>query len=190
MKIPDSGMPEERYWESLFDIPLILKRLLPGAPVVGQVAELGCGYGTFTIPMARGTEGLLHAFDIEPTMIERTQARVAEAGLTNVRAELRDVVARGFGLPSDSCAVCLLFNILHCENPETLLCEAGRIVRPGGWVLVIHWRSDIPTPRGPPLAIRPRLSDVNKWAHDAGLKTGSSVDLPPWHFGTALEKSV
>jgi hypothetical protein len=27
MKIRDSGMPEEAYWESLFDVPLVLARL-------------------------------------------------------------------------------------------------------------------------------------------------------------------
>ena len=27
MKIRDSGMPDEAYWESLFDVPLILARL-------------------------------------------------------------------------------------------------------------------------------------------------------------------
>jgi SAM-dependent methyltransferase len=190
MKVRDSGMPEERYWESLFDVPLILKRLLPAGRVDGQVAELGCGYGTFTIPVARGTGGLLHAYDVDPAMIERTNARVAEAGLSNVRTVLRDVVAHGFGLPSDSCALCLLFNILHCENPEALLREAARVVGPGGRALVIHWRSDVPTPRGPPLAIRPRLDDVNKWAHGSGLGMGSSVDLPPWHYGTVLAKPV
>jgi hypothetical protein len=50
MKIRDSGMPEEAYWESLFDVPLILSKL--GIGRFGDVVELGCGYGTFSIPVA------------------------------------------------------------------------------------------------------------------------------------------
>ncbi|NQU11895.1 class I SAM-dependent methyltransferase, partial [bacterium] len=47
MKLRDSGMPEEAYWESLFDVPLILDRLGMDARL-GDVVEFGCGYGTFT----------------------------------------------------------------------------------------------------------------------------------------------
>jgi len=41
MKIRDSGMPEEAYWETLVDVPLILERL--GIARFRDVAELGCG---------------------------------------------------------------------------------------------------------------------------------------------------
>ena len=92
------------------------------------------------------------------------------------------------GLPDESCDACLLFNILHGPAPEALLREAGRILRPGGRVLVIHWRSDVPTPRGPSLAIRPRPGQVQSWARAAGLQAGAAIELPPWHFGVALAK--
>ncbi len=43
MKVRESGMPEEAYWESLFDIETILDRLgIDGS--LGDVIELGCGY--------------------------------------------------------------------------------------------------------------------------------------------------
>jgi hypothetical protein len=48
MKIRESGMPDEAYWESLFDVPLIVSRL--GVSECHDVAELGCGYGTFQFP--------------------------------------------------------------------------------------------------------------------------------------------
>jgi hypothetical protein len=51
MKLRESGMPDEAWWESLFDVPLILDRL--GIhPQIGDAVEPGCGYGTFTIPVA------------------------------------------------------------------------------------------------------------------------------------------
>jgi SAM-dependent methyltransferase len=187
MKVPESGMPEEAYWESLFDIPLILDRLKIDR-TVEHVAELGCGYGTFTLPVARRIRGTLFTFDIEPAMIARTEARAVAEGVGNIRAGLRDVLATGFGLEPQSCDVVLLFNILHFPQAEDLVRKAAEVLRPGGRVLAIHWRADPATPRGPSLHLRPKPSDAERWAKAAGLTVTATVELPPWHFGVALTK--
>ena len=57
----------------------------------------GCGYGTFTLPVARRISGVLETIEIEPAMVERTRQRAHEAGLWNVECERRDVMAEGFG---------------------------------------------------------------------------------------------
>lgn len=72
MKLRDSGMPDQAYWETLFDVPLILAQLGIGA-TVRDVAEFGCGYGTFTLPIAQAISGTLYTFDIDPAMVERTR---------------------------------------------------------------------------------------------------------------------
>jgi SAM-dependent methyltransferase len=185
MKVRDSGMPEQAYWESLFDLNVIFDALGLDHRI-GDVVEVGCGYGTFTLPVAGRIHGTLHAFDIDPAMIEITQARAAAAGAGNVSLALRDVVADGFGLPAHSVDAVLLFNILHAENPLDLLRVAGDVVRPGGRVLVIHWRSDVVTPRGPDLSIRPRPEQIADWARSTGLRPGAEELLPPWHFGLSL----
>ncbi|HVU15523.1 MAG TPA: methyltransferase domain-containing protein [Candidatus Didemnitutus sp.] len=187
MKVPESGMPAEAYWESLFDVPLTLDRLAIRPPIA-DVIELGCGYGTFTIPVAQQIDGTIHTFDIERAMVDRTLVRATGAGVANINAIVRDVLSAGFGLADQTCGACLLFNILHCPNPEALLNEAARVVRTGGRVLVTHWRSDIVTPRGPPLSIRPRPEQVHAWATAAGLRPDAPVHLPPWHFGIVLRK--
>ena len=56
-------MPDESYWESLFDVPLIVTRL--GIDRFHDVAELGCGYGTFSIPVAKAIGGTLYTFDVD-----------------------------------------------------------------------------------------------------------------------------
>lgn len=190
MKLRESGMPEEAYWESLLRVECILDRLRIDDRI-GDAVELGCGYGTFTIPVARRIRGRLHAFDIDPEMIERTRSRAAAAGLRNVRCHLRDVAEHGFGLPDQSADACLLFNILHGEGPVRLLAEAARVVRLGGVVLVCHSRYDPGTPRGPILDIRPRPEQVVNWAEEAGLVPGHhpEIDLPPWHYGWILRHS-
>ncbi len=188
MKVRDSGMPERDYWESLFDVEAFLG-LLGVDERVGDVVELGCGYGTFTLAVARRVRGRVHAYDIEAAMVEETRARVAEAELGNVRLELRDVVNDGYGLAEASVDAVLLFNILHAVEPVGLLREAARVTRRGGRVLVAHWRSDVQTPRGPVLEIRPRAEQVRAWAEAAGgMRAGEAVTLPPWHFGVELTR--
>ncbi len=186
MKVRDSGMPSRAYWETLFDVPAILAAFEFG-PSTGHVAELGCGYGTFTVPLARRVGGTVHAFDIDPEMVAFTAQRVAAAGLRNARTELRDVLASDFGPVAGTFDSVLLFNILHMEAPVALLRAAAQAIRPGGFVAVIHWRSDILTPRGPPLDIRPRPEHVFGWAREADLTQGEVLMLPPWHFGLKLK---
>jgi len=182
-------MPEEAYWETLLDVDLILDRLGVDA-TLGSVVELGCGYGTFTLPVARRISGFIKTLDIEPAMIEPTRQRADAAGLRNVLFELRDVMKDGFGGERESRDASLLFNILHCEEPVRLLTEAARAVRPGDWVLVIHWRYDPATPRGPAMDIRPPPEQIVSWAVRTGLLelAGEIIDLPPWHYGMRLRR--
>ena len=189
VKLRESGMPEEAYWETLLDVPLNLDRLGIDARL-RDVAEFGCGYGTFTVPVAKRISGSVTTFDIDGAMIERTRQRAAAAGAYNVLYVVRDVFVDGFGGEARSKDACLLFNILHCEEPLRLLGEAARVVRPGGAVLVTHWRHDPATPRGPDLAIRPRPERIAGWANETGLleAEGLVVDLPPWHYGLRLRR--
>jgi len=188
MKLRESGMPPQDYWETLFDVPRILDAFGFG-PGTGDVVELGCGYGTFTVPLARRIGGTVHTLDLDAAMVAFTAQRAAGAGLANVKAEVRDVTAGGFGVASGSCDTALLFNILHAEDPVALLRAAGEAVKPGGVVAVIHWRSDLATPRGPSPDIRPRPEQIAAWSAEAGLRPeGDAFLLPPWHFGMKLRR--
>jgi SAM-dependent methyltransferase len=173
-------MPDEAYWESLFDVPLIISHL--GIDQFHDVAELGCGYGTFSIPVARAISGTLYTFDIESEMVARTKERAA--GLRVICSQ-RDVMECGFGVTADAV---LLFNILHCELPTKLFQHAADALKSGGEVLAIHWRYGL-TPRGPDLEIRPRPRQLIEWSSAAGLKAvGEVIDLPPWHYGVRCQR--
>lgn len=89
-------------------------------------------------------------------MVETVREKCHLAGIGNVRAAVRDFVAEGSGLPSDSMDAALLFNILHHEEPVALMKEAFRILKTRGRLAVIHWNHDPATPRGPAMEIRPR----------------------------------
>ena len=189
MKTRESGMPDEQMWADFFDPPVILKGL-GLSPDIGDVVELGCGYGTFTIPAARLVSGTVHAIDIEPEMVDATRVKGLAAGLHNVRVRLRDFVMRGTGLDPGTVDYAMVFNILHAECPEQLLEEALRVLIPGGKVGIIHWNYDPTTPRGPSMEIRPRPEQCVTWAERVGfrLRPPGIVDLPPYHYGIVLKK--
>ncbi len=189
MKLRDSGMPDVAYWESLFDVPLILQALRIDSSV-GDTVELGCGYGTFTVPVARDISGKCHTFDIDPQMVNRTKERSTLAGLTNVSCQQRDVMQDGFGLTPSSVDAVLLFNILHWEQPMTLLLHAVEALRRTGWLFIIHWRFDPNTPRGPSLEIRPKPEQIVEWANQTRQLgfAGGTIDLPPWHYGLRFKR--
>lgn len=185
----DSGMPPVQLWETFFD-PQGIFDTLKCLSLRGDAVEFGCGYGTFTIPVAARVSGTVYALDIDPIMVSATAARASQASVPNVVVEQRDFVTAGSGRPVGSVGFVMLFNILHIEDPMSLLREAHRILRDGGTAAVIHWRHDIDTPRGPPLEIRPRPKQCRDWAEGVGLRWRSGHHLPnsPWHWGMLLDK--
>ena len=187
MKVRDSGMPDEEMRGKFFDPEKILKTLGMNGKTI-DVAEFGCGYGTFTIPAAKMIKGKIFAIDIEPGMISITKNKKKEAGLDNIVPILRDFMADGSGLKDESVDYAMLFNILHLENPVSLLLEAKRILRKGGKVGIIHWTYDSTTPRGPAMEIRPKPEDCIKWAREAGFVEPVRSNLKPYHYGIVLTK--
>jgi SAM-dependent methyltransferase len=182
-------MPDEALWASFFDPEETLNRL-GLREVAGDVIEIGCGYGTFTVPMAQRTRGTVFAFDIEDGMVATTLHKAELAGAVNIQGIVRDLVASGTGLADGSAECVLLFNLLHAECPERLLGEAWRVLAAGGVLGITHWRYDASTPRGPSMEIRPRPEQCRDWALAAGFELSNPgiIDLPPYHYGMAMRK--
>lgn len=191
MKGRESGMPDEAYWATFFDPEGSLDRLLGIDAVNGNIVEFGCGYGTFTLPAARRTKGIVTALDIEPEMVGHVRKKAEAAGHDNIRPVVRDFVTNGTGLPDASQAHAMIFNLLHLDEPLALLREAHRNLHVSGTLSVIHWRSDISTPRGPSLEIRPTPQQCREWMAEAGFKEIRPADLQvfcPYHFGLVARR--
>ena len=187
VKVRESGMPKEEDWNSFFDPAKILRMFGLGKGVF-DVADFGCGYGTFTFPAALMIKGKIYAFDIEPAMIKAVEQKAKALNRNNVVPILRDFISEGSGLGDLSVDFVMLFNILHVENPVDLLKEAYRILRKGGKVGIIHWIYDASTPRGPPMDIRPKPEQCRQWAESAGFIFEQQFDLKPYHYGLLLRK--
>jgi SAM-dependent methyltransferase len=187
LKIRESGMPTEDEWTQFFDPEQVLSLLGVNHSIV-DVADFGCGYGTFTIPAAKIIGGKIFAFDIEPKMIEVVESKAKALSLNNVETILRDFLSDGSGLKGEWVDYVFLFNILHLEKPESLLKESYRILKAGGRVGIIHWNYDPKTPRGPPMNIRPRPEQCKRWAENVGFIFEKRLDLKPYHYGLVLRK--
>ncbi|MDG6243786.1 MAG: class I SAM-dependent methyltransferase [Methanolobus sp.] len=187
MKIRESGMPDEYVWNGFFEPDKILKKLGLNDKIT-NVADFGCGYGTFTIPVAKMIAGKVYAIDIEQEMIEITTQKAKAENLNNVESVLLDFISEGSGLEDESVDYAILANILHLEEPEKLLREAYRILRQKGKVVIIHWNYDPATPRGPPMEIRPTPEKCIEWAISSGFSNPDKYDLKPYHYGIVLNK--
>jgi ubiquinone/menaquinone biosynthesis C-methylase UbiE len=187
LKIRESDMPEEKLWNQYFN-PAEALRLLGLNQSVVDVADFGCGYGTFTIPVARMIKGKIYAFDIEPEMINVVEQKAKKRNLTNVKPILRDFMLEGSGLEDSSVDFVMLFNILHLSNPTDLLREAHRILKRSGRLGIIHWNYDPTTPRGPPMDIRPRPEQIILWAKSVGFSLKQRFDLKPYHYALLMSK--
>jgi len=116
-------MPAESSWASFFDVDLILSELRIDSDIKDLV-EIGCGYGTFTIPAAKKIKDKLYAFDIEEEIIKVGKQEINSRLINNVILEQRDVLMQTTGLPNNSVDYVMLFNILHHESPNDFLNEA------------------------------------------------------------------
>jgi ubiquinone/menaquinone biosynthesis C-methylase UbiE len=187
MKVRDSGMPEEEIWSNFFNPELILKQMDITSELY-SVVDLGCGFGTFSIPASQIIMGTIQAFDIEEEMILKLKNKIDQANITNIELHLTDFVSEGTRLPDCLTDYVMLFNILHHDKPHQILREVYRILKPGAKAGIVHWRSDIETPRGPGLDIRPTPEQCKKWAVESGFSIRKELILEPFHYGLIIGK--
>jgi len=188
MKVRQSGMPDESMWNSFFDIPSVLSELQIDSQV-SNLVEIGTGYGTFTIPAARLITGTVYGFDIEKDMLDIVTRNLLNECIENVVLEQRDILAETTGLADNSVDYVMLFNILHHESPNDFLQEAYRILKQNGRIGIIHWRSDVETPRGPDLSIRPKPEQLVALIDKQKFRIEKEPFLVrPFHYGLLVSK--
>jgi ArsR family transcriptional regulator len=103
------------------------------------VADLGCGEGYLTIEAARWASRVV-AVDRSAVVLERAKGLARRRHVSNVvwkRGELDRLPIK-----DESVDVALLSQALHhALDPARAVCEAARITRPGGRVLILDLRS-------------------------------------------------
>jgi ubiquinone/menaquinone biosynthesis C-methylase UbiE len=94
------------------------------------------------------------AIDLQPEMLRLLEEKLRREGDSeNVR--LLEGDAGHTGIAERACDVAFLANLWHeLDDPPSVLAETRRILRPGGRVAILDWRSDVPYPPGPPVEHR------------------------------------
>jgi ubiquinone/menaquinone biosynthesis C-methylase UbiE len=146
------------------------------------VADIGAGSGYFSERMARrlSAGGGVYATDVQPEMLDRLRARVADHALANVV-----VVAARFDDPSlaEQCCDLVFFSSVYKEIDARIayMEKVGRLLRPGGRVAILEFRPGAEGP-GPDPADRLPAERVVAELGAAGFELRELHDFLPRQY--------
>jgi phosphatidylethanolamine/phosphatidyl-N-methylethanolamine N-methyltransferase len=102
----------------------------------GRILDVGVGTGICLLYYTRASAVV--GIDLSDPMLSRARKRVAELGLTNTEsltamdAERLELAAESFD------AVVAQYVINAVPNPETVLTELARVLKPGGEIILVN----------------------------------------------------
>ncbi len=154
------------------------------------VADFGCGAGYFTIPIAKiiKNSGKVYAIDVLKESLENVLGKAKLYDLLNIETVRSNIeIAGGSKIKSASVDLVILANILfQCNDHDSVLTEAKRILKNDGSILVVDW---IPkkVPLGPKYEHCLSEESVKKLSIKNGLKVVKKIDAGSQHYGMILK---
>ncbi|MDR3744959.1 MAG: class I SAM-dependent methyltransferase [Acidobacteriaceae bacterium] len=142
------------------------------------IADVGAGTGYFSLPLAHavGPSGKVYAVDAQQEMLALLQQKLKETTLFNV--ELIHAEADSTGLPASSCDLFFLANVWHeFDDHAAVLKESARVLKPGGHVALLDWRTDVEPVAGPPLGHRRHSSHAAESLYSAGFQSVETISV-------------
>ena len=145
------------------------------------VADIGCGPGYFTLPLAKFLiNGKVLALDTSDEMIEACQSRLDEARMGNV--EVMKCGDYDFPLaPASVDGLFIAFVVHHPDDRERFLTAVKGILKTGGWCFILEWHKK-ETESGPPQEKRITPDELRQFAESSGFRVQSSRDLNDEHY--------
>ncbi|MCK4891111.1 MAG: methyltransferase domain-containing protein, partial [Candidatus Pacebacteria bacterium] len=143
------------------------------------VADFGCGAGYFTIPIAKllTNSGKIYAIDVLSSALESVLSKAKLFGLLNIKTIRANVeIIGGSKIKDRSVNLVMLANILfQCNDYDSVLGEAKRIVKENGKIIIIDW---VPkkVPLGPKFEHCLSEEDIKKISARNGLKIIKKLD--------------
>lgn len=153
------------------------------------VADMGCGPGFFTLPIASivGEKGHVYAVDSDPGSLDMLRDRIRSDGMRKAIEVLQaDVIETGISVHSVD--VAFFANVLHdIEDKNAFLTEVKRICRPRAAVVNIDWKK-VEMGMGPPFGIRLTEAESRKILAVNGLRVVKSIYAGPYHYGLVCKQ--
>ena len=154
------------------------------------VADFGCGAGYFTVPIAKiiKNSGKVYAIDVLKESLENVLGKAKLYDLLNIETVRSNIeIAGGSKIKSASVDLVILANILfQCNDHDSVLIEAKRILKNDGSIVVVDW---IPkkVPLGPKYEHCLSEESVKKLSIKNGLKVVKKIDAGSQHYGMILK---
>lgn len=113
-----------------------------------HLADFGCGRtGHFIFSLSRlvGETGVVYAVDILKDVLENIKGRVRSEGYGNIHTVWSDIEVVGkTAIPAEILDGVFFVNVLSRLHSRTQsLQEAARLVRPGGFIVVVEWLKNL-----------------------------------------------
>lgn len=162
-----------------------LRRWL-AVPAGAAVADLGCGNGYHTLPLAAavGATGKVFAVELQPEMLVLLQKRAAGKQLENV--VLVESTVDDPKLPKQSCDLVLLVDVYHeLSHPVTVMGHVREALRPGGRVVLVEFRAEDPEVPIKPEHKMTKAQVVREMAAH-GFALADAFDGLPWQHAMAF----
>jgi len=110
------------------------------------VLDFGCGYGIYTIPVAKivTEQGRVYAFDKDKEALDELMQKAESAGLKNIE-RMEKSGGLKIELADESVDIVLLFDVFHsfyfpqAEDRRRLLGEIYRIMKPSAFLSISVW---------------------------------------------------
>jgi len=144
--------------------------------------DVGCGDGFFSILAAKkvGEKGRVYAVDIDPSSIEKLQAKAKTLGLNNITTKAARAEETVFCM---GCAdyICYSMDLHDFNDPAKVLTNAHQMIKSTGQLADLDWKKQ-EMPFGPPQQIRFSEEKVLEMLETAGFEVQSIGEAGPYHY--------
>ena len=149
------------------------------------VADLGCGSGYFTLPLAAKAKKV-YGIDVQKEMIDFVREKIRKLKIKNVKLLLSK--PEEIPLKDESINLLLTVNTLHeFDDKERMIEEMKRVIKKDGRVLIVDFMKK-ETGFGPPVEIRVSKAKAVKLFEAKGFTLVKKKQLP-YHYLLVFEKT-
>lgn len=144
-----------------------------------KVADIGAGSGRYTVPLAKAVapDGVVWAIDIDTRALERNQAAVKAAELTNVRWVLAE--DDDPKIPEKVDLIFFSDSLHHIHGQEAYLRNLRPYLKPGARIAVIDFARNWP---GAHHIRKYTIAELDDWMKGAGFSRVETHDFPEDRF--------
>jgi len=150
------------------------------------VADIGCGVGYFTVPIAQLVDNKVYAVDISQEMLDEVEVAKREQNLENI--ELINNQAQPNALENETIDFMLMSNLVHeVETKEEFLKSYLAKLKQGGRLAIIDFKK-VATDFGPPVTEKISKVDLYNLLEKLGLEVKLVTDLNQEQYGILAKK--